>query len=92
MLFWKCVRRRAAEALGLGLMLSLSACASLTTGYGYVPSPTPDGPGLLTPGAGGTATLTMPTQAILPDTPTATLGVLPTSGPTVTRPATVPAT
>ncbi len=91
--FGKRAWRAAATILGLSLITSLTACSDLTTGYGFVPSPTA---GVAVPAtdvlAGTAADPTAATDVPMDDTPIATLGVLPTSGPTVTPPATLPAT
>jgi murein DD-endopeptidase MepM/ murein hydrolase activator NlpD len=76
---------------GLLVCLGLTACTTGATAYGFVPSPSFDTPQPVT--AGPSPTVTLPpvagaTAALFDDTPTATLGVLPTSGPTVTPPAT----
>jgi murein DD-endopeptidase MepM/ murein hydrolase activator NlpD len=79
----------------MGLSLGLSACSTGATVYGFVPSPSFDTPQPVTAGPSATAN-PLPdagTDApVLDESPTATLGVLPTSGPTVTPPATVEAT
>lgn len=96
MALWSRARHSAAAAVCLSLLigLSVSACSQLTTGYGFVPSPTVDAASPQTVGPAGTGApvSTAATDAPLDDTATATLGILPTSGPTVTRPATLPAT
>jgi len=88
-------RATALAAVCLGLALALSACSDSITVAGYVPSPSFDTPAPITAGPAVTATdpLALGTDpGVLDDSPTPTLGVLPTSGPTVTRPATVAAT
>ncbi len=87
-------RRVAATVAALGLLVGLSACSDLNTGYGFVPSRTAGAPDVLTAAPDGTATPPTPALTALPpdDAPTATLGILPTSGPTVTPPATLLAT
>src|SRR5579859_2511362 len=91
-------RRAAAFLAGIGLWLGLAACTSGATVYGFVPSPSFDTPDPVTAGPSptntpllnaGTASTDVPA---LDESPTATLGVLPTSGPTVTPPATLQAT
>jgi murein DD-endopeptidase MepM/ murein hydrolase activator NlpD len=74
----------------IGLSLGLSACSTGATVYGFVPSPSFETPQPVTAGPDQTSTLALDpgTDAPTPgDNPTATLGVLPTSGPTVTPPA-----
>jgi len=78
-----------------GLWLVLAACASGGTVYVFVPSPSFDTPVPVTAGPSPTVTLLADPSTDVPavdESPTATLGVLPTSGPTVTPPATLPAT
>src|SRR5438067_11964769 len=92
---WPSARRAAVLLAGLGLWLSLAGCAAGAGVDGFVPSPSFDTPHPVT--AGPSPTLRPPPAAsatlpVLDDSPTATFGVLPTSGPTVTRPATLPAT
>ena len=87
--------RAAILLAGVGLWLGLAACTTGATAYGFVPSPSFDTPNPVTAGPSPTLTrLPDPiTQApVLAESPTATLGALPTSGPTVTPPAIAPAT
>src|SRR6185369_11608842 len=89
------MRLRAAALLaGLGVCLALAACSG-GAAYGFVPSPSFDTPVPVTAGPSPTASPLPDTSTTVPaldESPTATLGVLPTSGPTVTPPATVQAT
>ncbi len=88
-------RQAACVLAGLGLCLGLSACMTGATAYGFVPSPSFDTPAPVTAGPSPTAS-SLPLGATdvtpLDDNPTATLGVLPTSGSTITPPATQEAT
>jgi murein DD-endopeptidase MepM/ murein hydrolase activator NlpD len=88
-------RRAALAAACLGLGLGLSACSTGATVYGFVPSPSFDTAHPVTAGPSPTATLLPSTASEAPaldESPTVTLGVLPTSGATVTPPATPAAT
>ena len=83
----------------VALAAGLSACWSGGAAYGFVPSPSIDTPQPITALPYGTAILAitgLPDAVTdvppLDDSPTATLGVLPTSGPTVTPPSTLEAT
>ena len=88
--------RWAAPALTcIGVSLALSACSTGATVYGFVPSPSFDTPLPVTAGPSATANPLPAAGTDAPDideSPTATLGELPTSGPTVTPPETLEAT
>src|ERR1700687_5679022 len=92
-------RRAASRAaillIGFSLWLGLAGCTTGATAYGFVASPSFDTPAPVTAGPSPTLSLVPGAGSAVPgldESPTATLGVLPTSGPTITPPATVPAT
>jgi murein DD-endopeptidase MepM/ murein hydrolase activator NlpD len=79
----------------ISLWLGLAACTGGTTASGFVPSPGFDTPHPVTAGPSPTISPLPAASTEVPaldESPTATLGVLPTSGPTVTPPATLQAT
>lgn len=79
----------------IGLTIGLCGCSAGATVYGFVPSPSFDTPQPVTAGPDSTAqpiSTSQPDAPAIDESPTATLGVLPTSGPTVTPPATIEAT
>jgi murein DD-endopeptidase MepM/ murein hydrolase activator NlpD len=85
--------------VGASLAVSLAACAVADPYYGPVPTPSFVSPVPVTAGPVLTSTFAAPPSPSpatdtppLDDTATATLGVLPTSGPTMTPPATPAAT